>query len=178
MAIHHRVHFPLSLLWAFSFWGLAHMMGGTYHVPGTNEVLYNYWLIPDLLRYDQLIHAYGFGISAFACWLGLKAMQPGIRPTAGPLSLSLLASLGLGALNETIEFSLTLFLSETNVGGFNNLGWDLIFNLLGALIAVSLIRILTPSENAASPKHIQREDNSKTSSRERLIRYLKQDKEN
>lgn len=152
LKIHSKVNFPLALLVAFSIWGLAHMMGGIYIVSSTEDVLYNYFLIPGLLKYDQLIHAYGFGITTYACWICLKAIQPKVRSTAGPLSLALFASLGLGALNETIEFSLTLMLPKTNVGSFSNLGWDLVFNLLGALIAVTMIRDSSPKY---SPDSIQ-----------------------
>lgn len=141
LKIHRRVGFPQLLLWAFSLWGLAHMMGGTFIVASTRDILYNYWLLPDFVRYDQLVHAGGFGVTAWACWLCLKAIQPETLPTAGPLSLALFASLGLGALNETIEFLLTLILPETNVGSFSNLGWDLVFNLLGGLAAITIIRL-------------------------------------
>jgi len=141
LKIHQRVKFPQLLLWLLSIWGLVHMMGGMFVMPSTQDVLYNYWLLPGLLRYDQLVHAFGFGISTYACWLCLKAIQPKATPTGGPLSLILFAGLGLGALNETIEFSLTLILPKTNVGSFNNLGWDLIFNLVGGLIALAFIRI-------------------------------------
>jgi hypothetical protein len=46
--------------------------------------------------------------------------------------------MGLGALNEVVEFIATLFL-ETNVGGYRNTGFDLIYNTVGATIAAFLI---------------------------------------
>jgi uncharacterized membrane protein YjdF len=141
LIIHRRVQFPLILLWALSVWGLLHMMGGLYVLRKTDDVLYNFWLISGILRYDQLIHAYGFGIATWACWLCLKAIQPALKPTIGPLSLALFAGLGLGAMNETVEFFATLLISETNVGDYANVGWDLVFNLFGGLIAVAIISI-------------------------------------
>lgn len=156
LILHDRVNLPQSLLWCFSIWGLAHMMGGMLTIPETNDVLYNYWLIPDFLRYDQLIHAFGFGITTWACWLCLRAIQPKAHPTSGPLSLVLFAGLGLGALNETIEFSLTLLLPKTNVGDYNNIGWDLVFNLIGGLIAVITIRMTVPIHvaEAVEPENV------------------------
>ena len=147
LLVHRRVEFPLSLLWGLSIWGLLHMMGGMIVLPGKSEVLYNYWLVPKLLRYDQLIHAYGFGIATWACWRCLSVIQPDVRPTPGALILVMLAGLGLGAFNETVEFFAVLILPETNVGDYTNTGWDLVFNLIGALIAIAAIRLRTDSSN-------------------------------
>ncbi|MGC6565880.1 MAG: DUF2238 domain-containing protein [Akkermansiaceae bacterium] len=141
LLVHRRVQFPLVLLTCLSIWGLLHMMGGMIVVPGKSEVLYNFWIVPDLVRYDQLIHAYGFGIATWACWVCLINIQSDVRPTAGSLSLVLLAGLGLGAVNETVEFFAVLILPETNVGDYTNPGWNLVFNLIGALIAIFAIRL-------------------------------------
>lgn len=43
--------------------------------------------------------------------------------------------MGIGALNEVLEFIATLVLVDTNVGGYRNTGRDLIANLLGAAVA-------------------------------------------
>jgi hypothetical protein len=53
--------------------------------------------------------------------------------------LSATAGMGLGALNELVEFAATLLIPETNVGGYMNTGWDLVANLVGAMIAATLI---------------------------------------
>ena len=49
------------------------------------------------------------------------------------------AGLGFGALNEVVEFFVTLLVPESNVGGYVNTGWDLVANLVGATIAIALI---------------------------------------
>lgn len=139
LIIHRRVQLPLILLWTLSLWGLLHMMGGMWVLRKTDDVLYNFWIISDILRYDQLIHAYGFGLATWACWICLQAIQPALKPTTGPLSLALFAGLGLGAMNETVEFFATLLISDTNVGDYANVGWDLVFNLFGGLIAIAII---------------------------------------
>jgi hypothetical protein len=49
--------------------------------------------------------------------------------------LCVLGGLGLGALNELIEFLATLAHSGSHVGGYENTGWDLLSNLVGATAA-------------------------------------------
>jgi hypothetical protein len=75
--VHLRVGLTTATLWGLSVWGLAHMAGGLMHVPaswpieGKSHVLYNLWLVPGLLKYDQVVHAYGFGLVTWVCWQGL-----------------------------------------------------------------------------------------------------------
>ena len=120
------------------------MIGGLVPVPydspiaGTKRVFYSLWIIPDLLKYDNPMHAYGMGVATWACWQGLRTVT-GLRPLPQvPLAIAALAGMGLGALNEVVEFIATLFL-DTNVGGYRNTGFDLIYNTVGAVIAAYLI---------------------------------------
>ncbi len=149
--VHRRVRLTMPLLWAFSVWGLLHMAGGLVPLPagwpynGEHAVLYSWWLIPDLLKYDQVVHAYGFGITTWLCWHGLsrsvRASDGGpLRPTGGLLLLCAAAGMGFGALNEVVEFIAVLTIPNTNVGGYLNTGWDLVANLAGATIAALVIR--------------------------------------
>lgn len=149
--VHHRVRLTIGLLWSLSAWGLLHMAGGLVPVPAgwpynpPNAVLYSLWFVPDLLKYDQVVHAYGFGVTTWLCWQGLvSAVAAGgsgrVRPLAGFLTLCAAAGMGFGALNEVIEFAATLMLPHTNVGGYENTGWDLVSNLTGCLVAAGLIR--------------------------------------
>jgi hypothetical protein len=109
--------------------------------------LYSWWLIPGYLKFDHVVHAFGFGVTTLVCWEGLRAIVAGqddralVRPTAGMLVLSGAAALGFGALNEVVEFAATLLVPETNVGGYVNTGWDLVANAVGATIAACSIRI-------------------------------------
>jgi hypothetical protein len=151
-AVHRQVQLHIASLWALSLWGLAHMVGGLLVVPGgwpTSEpsrVFYTLWLIPNRLKYDHVVHAYGFGITTWVCWQGIRAALKrrgqSTDPTAGLLVLSAAAGMGFGALNEVIEFVATLLVPETGVGGYVNTGWDLVANLVGATVAVILIRML------------------------------------
>lgn len=150
--VHARVKLTSALLWAFSIWGIMHMAGGLWALPtgwpyhGDKAVLYSLWLIPERLKYDQIVHAYGFGITTWLCWhiVSQALRQPDggpVRPTLGILTLCGAAGIGFGALNEVIEFIAVLTIPNTNVGGYENTGWDLVANLVGALIAAVVIRI-------------------------------------
>ena len=147
--VHRHVELAIATLWALSVWGLLHMAGGLLTVPeswpisGDVRVLYSLWLIPELLKYDQVVHAYGFGVSTWVCWQGIRTA---IRhrggdavPTGGLMVLAAAAGMGLGALNEVIEFAATLLVPETNVGGYLNTGWDLVANTTGATLAAVVI---------------------------------------
>jgi hypothetical protein len=49
--------------------------------------------------------------------------------------------MGLGALNEIIEFSAVMLVPNTNVGGYYNTALDLAFNGLGAVTATVICAI-------------------------------------
>ena len=149
--VHRRVRLSGGLLWALSIWGFLHMAGGLVPVPKSwpynppDPVLYSLWLIPDRLKYDQVVHAYGFGVTTVMCWQALKAAVRGqgggpLQARAGVLTLCAAAGMGFGALNEVIEFVATLTMPHTNVGGYINTGWDLVSNLVGCAAAALLIR--------------------------------------
>ena len=126
-----RVRLSLGVIWALSIWGLLHMMGGL--VPVGESVLYSWWIVPGFLKYDHVIHAYGFGTTTVLCWQCIRSRLTDARPTLGVLSLCVFAGMGLGALNEIIEFIAVLLLPNTNVGGYMNTGWDLVANLVGCV---------------------------------------------
>ena len=150
MIVHHRMTLTTGQLWALSVWGLLHMAGGLVPVPesfpvnGPIRVLYSLWLIPGRLKYDQIVHAYGFGITTWICWHAIRTSfkSPGgalPSPTLGMMTLSAAAGMGFGALNEVIEFIAVLTIPNTNVGGYENTGWDLVSNLAGCVIAALII---------------------------------------
>jgi hypothetical protein len=149
--VHRNVGLEVATLWALSLWGLLHMAGGLLTVPeawpisGDIRVLYSLWLIPERLKYDQVVHAYGFGVATWVCWQGIRAA---IRhrggdavPTGGLMVLAATGGMGLGALNEVVEFAATLLVPETNVGGYLNTGWDLVANTTGATLAAVVISL-------------------------------------
>lgn len=147
--VHRSIALTTGTLRALTLWGLLHMAGGLAAVPeswpidGDIRVLYSLWLIPERLKYDQVVHAYGFGVATWVCWQGIRAA---IRhrggdavPTPGLMVLAATAGMGLGALNEVVEFAATLLVPETNVGGYLNTGWDLVANAIGATAAAVFV---------------------------------------
>ena len=147
-----HVRLSQGALWGLSAWGLAHMAGGLLTIPDSwpastagTSVLYSLWLIPDRLKYDQVVHAFGFGLTTWICWQGLAAAmrRRGVEPTpsGGLLVLCAAAGMGFGALNELIEFAATILVPQTNVGGYMNTGWDLVSNLVGCVLATVIIRL-------------------------------------
>lgn len=139
------------VLWSLSVWGLLHMCGGLVPVPqswpinGDTRVLYSLWLIPGFLKYDHVIHAYGFGTCVFVCFQAVRA-DLSKRKHVPALVLSALAALGLGAVNEMLEFFAVLLIPDTNVGGYMNTGWDLVANTAGAVIAAVICYFQLKSE--------------------------------
>jgi hypothetical protein len=141
--LHRRQPLTRPLMWAFSAWAFLHLAGGLLPEPGggADSLLYSWWPVPGLLRFDHVVHAYGFGTCTWLCWhlLG-RSCGPALRPTAGVLAICVAFGLGLGALNETVEFITTRLRPGTNIGDFENTGWDLVANLAGTLLAAAWIR--------------------------------------
>lgn len=137
--LHRRVTFTRTALWLLTIWGFLHMIGGT--VPVSPEfvpdegssVLYSFRLRPDLPRYDQIIHAFGFFSATVACWEAVRSLL-GARRSVTLSIIAAIMGMGLGALNEVIEFIATRF-TDTNVGGYTNTGWDLVSNTIGTICA-------------------------------------------
>ncbi|NKB89386.1 MAG: DUF2238 domain-containing protein [Acidobacteria bacterium] len=147
-------------LWGLSAWGALHMAGGLVNIPASwpanapaPAVLYNMWLIPDRLKFDQFVHAFGFGLTTWICWqalaAALRARDATPQPTAGLMVLCAAAGMGFGAMNEVIEFAATILVPETNVGGYMNTGWDLVANLVGVTIAAIWIGVRGHRETSA-----------------------------
>ncbi|MCL2118428.1 MAG: hypothetical protein FWH27_08395, partial [Planctomycetaceae bacterium] len=111
-----------------------------------NDVLYGLILIPisetyAILRYDQVVHAFGFGVSTLIMYhLLAKLLSNGDMKRFSTGLIVVMAGAGLGAFNENIEFLLTVFLPQTGVGGYENTSLDLWSNLIGAVVAYFLAR--------------------------------------
>ena len=128
----YRRRFSDFILWGIAIWGALHMAGGMIPMD-EGRVLYNLQLL-SFLRFDQLVHAIGFGFAGLAF---AESIEP--KPGSGAL-LVLIGGLAFGALNEMVEFLITRFVPDSNIGGFENTGWDLVANTIGASIAALWVR--------------------------------------
>jgi hypothetical protein len=152
-----RCGLPTLVLWGLVAWTVAHLLGGTVPIPasvtepGRPETLYNLRVQPWLPKYDQVVHCLGFGVATLTAWVGLAATY--VSPPRRSFGLMLgvvLMGMGLGAMNEVIEFIATVIMPETNVGGYVNTGWDLVANLVGCTAAACVIKL-----REAGPTHRQ-----------------------
>lgn len=139
-----KFNYPMPLLWGLAIWAWLHMSGGG--IPVGDGVLYKWMILPlsdtyPIFRFDQFVHFYGFGATAFLINTLLKPFVKAKAKDSIALSIVIVAgAMGFGALNEVIEFLATVFAPETGVGGYVNNALDLVFNLLGALVAIFIIR--------------------------------------
>ncbi len=133
--------FPQGTVWALSVWAFLHLAGGGIRVG--EGVLYGLQLLPIyngggemiLLKYDQLVHAFGFGVCAYIIFHFLK------RYTNNPYrfgvyAIAALGGMGLGVVNEIAEFIAVLLFPNNGVGGYVNTSLDLVFNTAGAVLAM------------------------------------------
>lgn len=128
-----------STLWLLSIWGLLHMAAGM--IPIGTGVLYGWMVIPiteNILRFDQLVHVFGFFVATLVL---ADVMDPIIsrKHMIRWSTLLVMGGLGLGAMNEIVEFIATLILPSTGVGGYVNTGFDLIADLIGSLLALFVV---------------------------------------
>jgi len=141
---HKIVRYPYACLVGLAIWAVMHLAGGGIRVH--DDVLYGLILIPisetySILRYDQVVHAFGFGVSTLLMYhllANLLSQRDMKRFSVGLVVI--MAGAGLGAFNENIEFLLTVFLPQTGVGGYENTSLDLCSNLVGAVVAYFLAR--------------------------------------
>lgn len=126
-----RHPFSGHVLAGLAVWGFMHMAGGL--APVDAGILYQVQLLP-VLRYDQLTHAVGFGFAGLAVAEQFRPWMPG-APRAAVVTTVFLGGVAIGGINELLEFLLTRVVSDTNVGGFENTGWDLVANTVGSGVA-------------------------------------------
>lgn len=138
----HKTKIPAYILAGISLWGLFHMMGGS--IPTADGILYAWKIYPFfdgggefyILKFDQLVHGYLYAVVALLFlhllrhYLGNKQSQTLVG------FIAITASVGVGAINEIIEFIAVLTVPDNGVGGYYNTVLDIVFNFMGALLAV------------------------------------------
>ena len=132
---------PSWLLALLSLVGLLHLLGAA--VPVNGDIRYNYVPFPienptglTFNKFDQIVHTFGTAVGATLMYYFLR------RDTSfhwlGIMVFAVLGAMGLGALNEVIEFIAKMTVPDTDVGGYYNTAVDLCVNLFGAFIGTGL----------------------------------------
>ena len=137
---HKKIHLPKTILIGLSILGALHMLGGTLTIATTR--LYDFWFIPGIFKYDNLVHSLGIFLVTFVVY---NLLRPHLsrRLNHQPFLLSLLLvtiAMGVGALNEVLELGAVVFLDAAKgVGDYMNNALDLVFNLAGSILASLII---------------------------------------
>jgi len=131
-----KMKYTYGLLWWLTLWGLMHFAGGGISLKG--QRLYDLILIPitnDVFRYDQLVHIIGFGAATLLMYQIIQAsLSYPIKDWFSVGLVVVMAGLGIGAINEIIEFVASLLLPNTNSGGYFNTSLDLVSDLIGGVL--------------------------------------------
>ena len=133
-------NFPLYSIWLFVGWVVLHMLGGSIIIDNQGSRLYAWQIfnwVGDpyyLLKYDQIVHAYCYVVISILIFFALKKHFKN-NQTNALVVFTILASIGIGMLNEVIEFAMVVFADASKgVGGYYNTALDIVFNLIGAII--------------------------------------------
>ncbi len=141
--------FPSYIVWLVAIWGLLHILGGAVQTP--DGVLFAYRIYPFLdlggdfyiLKYDQVVHAYLYGVMALVFLHVLQTPLKARGPGWVIFLVALMASMGVSALNEIMEFLIAVNLERHGVGGYENAMLDLVFNFAGAALFLLIARFST-----------------------------------
>lgn len=137
-----KTKIPAPILGGLSLWGLLHMMGGS--IPTADGVLYAWKIFPFfeageefyILKFDQVVHAYLYAIVALLFLHLLRNYFANRQSQFLVGFIAVTAALGVGAINEMLEFIAVLTVPDNGVGGYYNTLLDIVFNFAGALFAV------------------------------------------
>ena len=115
-------------------WGLGHLAGGIVELSG-DRILYN-GLFTRWIHFDNVVHLVGFGIAGLAWWEALGVWLPTDEvPTVWTIVFVALLARGVGPSTRWWSAPSPTALPETQIGGYEKTGRDLVANLLGGLVA-------------------------------------------
>ncbi len=140
LIIHKRMHFYPIVLMSLSVLGLLHLLGGNITIG--NMRLYDIYFIPGLFRYDNFVHTLG---SAVMVMLAHALLTPVLNDEFEQrrgyfILLLVLVGMGLGAINELVEFvAVLIFNVGQQVGDYTNTLLDLCFNTFGSIVMASFL---------------------------------------
>lgn len=141
--VYHRVNLQKWVIGSLSLLGLLHLAGGNIYFYGTRLYDVEWFRYPFLVRYDNIVHLFGTFVLTFLVY---NLVQPIVdlnlrkRKRMLFMGMLILMALGVGSLNEIIEFiAVVIFDAADKVGDYDNNARDLVYNLAGALMATGII---------------------------------------
>src|SRR3989344_2321350 len=141
LVINQRMHFAPFIVINLSLLGFLHLLGGNAYISTIR--LYDFYFVPGLVKYDNLIHVYGTFIvtlllySMVSVYLDRQVISQRYWVIAVGL---VLMAIGVGAVNELVEFfAVVYFGAAEQVGGDFNNSLDLLFNTLGSILACVIL---------------------------------------
>ena len=138
---HKKLHLTNHIIAGLIILGILHILGGNIHILNTR--LYDLWLIPpNILKYDNFVHTFGGFIATIVSYSFIRPHLDNKIKNNYLLTFIIITSIamGIGAFNEIIELCAVLFFEATKqVGDYMNNALDLVFNLLGSIIACMYI---------------------------------------
>lgn len=138
-----KVEYSYESLLGLTLWSALHLAGGGV-VIGEGR-LYDVILVRlsselPIFRYDQFVHIWGFGVSTLVVFSLLRRhLAESVRASVSLGIVLVMAGLGLGALNEILEFVVSLAVPKSGVGGYMNTSLDLCADLIGAILGLLYI---------------------------------------
>jgi len=140
--VHKKIQLPAFIVIGLSLLGFMHILGGNVFIGETR--LYDKIFFFDLVRYDNIIHFVGSILGTFALnelFYSVIERETKIERRFYYLSLFLMA-LGLSLINEIVELMAVVFLNaQAGVGDYLNNAIDLVYNSIGAIVAVIILDI-------------------------------------
>lgn len=116
-----RVNYPNTVLWGLTAWAGLHMSGGGIYLQGRK--LYELMLIDivgepyNIFKYDQFVHMVGFGVATLVMFYVLQpSLKDNLSSYKGIGVVVVMAGLGVGGLNEIVEFLATVLVPDTGGG--------------------------------------------------------------
>ena len=138
--LHQRLHLGFFILFNLSLLGFLHLAGGNFYLGDLR--LYDYYFIPYIFKYDNMIHSYGTFIGTWALYsLLISHFREPVKKRFPVLALLLIfMAIGMGTIVELVEFlAVIIFGVAEQVGDYYNNTLDLLFNFLGSVLATVII---------------------------------------
>ncbi len=135
-----KLHLGFFILFNLSILGFLHLLGGNFYLGPIR--LYDFYLLPGIIRYDNFIHTHATFIATLALYSLLSDfIDERVRQRYPIFALILvLMAIGLGTINELVElFAVVAFGVAEKVGGYFNNSLDLFFNTVGSILATIII---------------------------------------